>query len=184
LALSYHVDYWNYLGWPDTLASAENTARQRSYAEVRGTSRIYTPQLIVNGTADIVGSDRPAIEQAIAGAALPVAVDMHAGTGTVEIAVPARPSPEPVRATIRLALLSSEARVAIARGENAGATIAYHNIVKAIRPIGMWEGNPVKITLPADELMGDGVDGCAVIVQADLPQGPGPILGAAKLRRW
>jgi hypothetical protein len=74
--------------------------------------------------------------------------------------------------------------VEIARGENAGTTIAYHNVVRAMRPIGMWDGGAVKITLPEHELMGDGVDGCAVIVQEDLPNGPGAILGAANLGKW
>ena len=76
-------------------------------------------------------------------------------------------------ATIRLVLLTSEAEVPIARGENAGSTIDYYNVVRAMRPIGMWDGDAVKITLPEHELMVDGVDACAVIVQEDLPNGPG-----------
>ena len=87
-------------------------------------------------------------------------------------------------ATIRLVLLTSEAEVPIARGENAGSTIDYYNVVRAMRPIGMWDGDAVKITLPEHELMGDGVDGCAVIVQEDLPKGPGAIIGAAWLGNW
>src|SRR5262245_49771043 len=58
VALSLHVDYWDYLGWSDTLGDSTNTDRQRSYAAVRGTSRIYTPQLVLNGSVDFVGSDR------------------------------------------------------------------------------------------------------------------------------
>ena len=184
LALSFHVDYWDYLGWPDSFSLPDSTARQREYAEVQGTTRIYTPQMIVNGGADTVGSDRGATEAAIAAAGLPVPVDLRLETGTVEIAVGARPLPGSMPTTIRLVLFSSKAEVSIAGGENAGATIAYFNIVRAIRPIGMWDGAPVKITLPVDELMGDGVDGCAVLVQEDLPEGPGAILGAAKLNRW
>lgn len=72
----------------------------------------------------------------------------------------------------------------IARGENAGSTIDYYNVVRAMRPIGMWDGDAVKITLPEHELMVDGVDACAVIVQEDLPNGPGAIIGAAWLGNW
>jgi hypothetical protein len=71
--------------------------------------------------------------------------------------------------------------VEIARGENAGATVTYRNVVKEIRPVGMWDGAPVRITLPEDEIMADGIDGCAVLVQEDLGNGPGAILGAAQL---
>lgn len=184
LALAFHVDYWDYLGWRDTFGLAENTARQREYAETHGTRRIYTPQIVVNGRTELVGSERPAIEAAVAASSLPVPVEMRRGSGTVEIRVGPRPLPGGWRTTIRLVLFTSVARVEIARGENAGATMSYHNIVRTMRPIGMWDGGPVTITLPMDELIGDGVDGCAVIVQEDMQGGTGAIVGAAKLGRW
>ena len=184
LALSFHVDYWDYLGWRDTLGDPANTARQREYAEVRGSRRIYTPQMIVNGATELVGSRRKEVEAAIERAALPVPVKIRRRDGKVDIEVAARPLPRPWPTTIRLVLFSSEAEVKIARGENAGATIDYYNVVRTMRPIGMWDGAAVKITLPGDELMQDGVDGCAVIVQEDLPNGPGRILGAAQLGEW
>ena len=109
---------------------------------------------------------------------------MRRGRGTVEIDVAARPLPRPWPTTIRLILFDSEAEVAIARGENAGSTIDYYNVVRAVRPIGMWDGERVTITLPERELMANGVDGCAVIVQEDRPNGPGQILGAANLGKW
>jgi hypothetical protein len=184
LALSFHVDYWDYLGWHDTLADPANTERQRDYAEVRGNRQIYTPQMVVNGGAELVGSDRVGVEAAIRRAALPVPVEMHRRDGKVEIEIAARPLPRPWPTTIRLVLYASESEVAISRGENAGETIAYYNVVRTMRPIGMWDGAAVEITLPGDELMADGVDGCAVIVQEDLPNGPGRILGAAQLGDW
>lgn len=184
LALSYHVDYWDYLGWRDTLAQPENTRRQRDYADVLGSRRIYTPQIIVNGMVDLVGSDRQAIGAAVAASTLPVPVSMRRKEGTVVIVVGARPLPGSRPTTIRLVLFSSQVRVAIAHGENAGSEIAYYNVVRAMRPIGMWDGATVKITLPEHELMGDGIDGCAVLVQEDLGNGPGAILGAAQLSRW
>jgi hypothetical protein len=184
LALSLHVDYWDYLGWPDTLGDPANTERQRAYAEVHDTRRIYTPQIIVNGAAQFVGSHRKEIEAAIKRAALPVPVDMRRHDEKVIIEVAARPLPRPWPTTIRLVLFSSEVEVDIAGGENAGATLDYYNVVRAMRPIGMWDGLAVRIALPGDELMGDGIDGCAVIVQEDLPEGPGRILGAAQLGAW
>ena len=184
VAISLHVDYWDYLGWRDTLGDPANTARQRDYAAVRGTRRIYTPQITVNGRSDHVGSDRATVEAAIARSALPVPIMIRQGNGTLEIEVAARPLPRPWPATIRLVLLTSEAVVKIERGENAGATIDYYNVVREMRPIGMWDGDSVKITLPEDEIMADGVDACAILVQEDLPNGPGAILGAAWLRHW
>ena len=184
IALSLHVDYWDYLGWRDTFAEPENAARQRDYAELRGSRRVYTPQIVVNGRVELVGSDRQSVEAAIAQATLPLPVTMRRGDGTVEIEIGAHPLPRTWPMTVWLVLFSSKGPVEIERGENAGETIDYHNIVRAMRPIGMWDGGVVKVTLPEDELMGKGVDSCAVLVQEDRPDGPGAIVGAAMLGKW
>ena len=76
LALSFHVDYWDYLGWQDTFGSPDNTERQRDYADALGDRRIYTPQIVVNGTASMLGSDRTAVESELATATLPLPVSM------------------------------------------------------------------------------------------------------------
>jgi hypothetical protein len=184
VAISLHVDYWDYLGWRDTLGDAAYTARQRDYAAAHGTRRVYTPQIVVNGDTGYVGSDRRSVNAAIAQSSLTVPVSMRHGDGTVEIEVAARPDTDTTAATIRLVLVTSEAKVEIARGENAGRTIDYYNVVRAMRPIGMWGGQAVKITLPEDEIMAHDVDACAIIVQEDLPNGPGAIIGAAMLHNW
>jgi hypothetical protein len=184
VAISLHVDYWDYLGWRDTLGDPSYTERQRDYAEVHGTRRVYTPQVVVNGTTGLVGSKRKEIEAAIAESSLPVPVTIRHGDGTVEIEVGEHQLPGNRPTTIRLALLTTEADVPITRGENAGSTIEYYNVVRTMRPIGMWDGNTVKVTLPEHEIMGDGVDACAVLVQEELPNGPGAILGAAWLGDW
>jgi hypothetical protein len=184
VALSLHVDYWDYLGWRDTLGDAHNTDRQQAYAAVHGSRRVYTPQAIVNGGQDFIGSNRSAIDAAIAGSSLPVPVSMGHGDGTIEIKVGALPNPEQATATIRLAVITSEVAVPIARGENAGATVEYYNVVRSMRPIGMWNGHEVKITLPVRDTMPPGTDGCAIIVQEDRSGGPGPIIGAALLGGW
>ncbi len=184
VALSLHVDYWDYLGWHDTLGAHAHSERQRAYAAVHGTSRIYTPQIVVDGDASFVGSDRRSVEAALKASSLSVPVTMRRGNEAVEIEVAARPDGDSNPATIRLVLLTSEATVAIGRGENAGSTIDYYNVVRDIRPVGMWDGDAVKITLPQHEIMSDGVDACAIIVQEDRPDGPGPIIGAALLSDW
>lgn len=184
VAISLHVDYWDYLGWRDTLGDAAYTARQRDYAAAHGTRRVYTPQIVVNGVSGHVGSHRREVEAAIANSSLRVPVEVSHGDGTVEIKVGARPDASTRPATIRLVLITSEAEVAIQRGENAGRTIAYYNVVREIRPIGMWGGEAVEIALPEDEIMVDGVDSCAIIVQEDLSRGPGAVIGAAMLSHY
>jgi hypothetical protein len=184
IALSLHVDYWNYLGWEDTFSMPGHTERQRAYAEAHGSNRVFTPNIVVNGATDLVGSHTAAVEKAIAEASLQVPVSLRREDGLLKIEVGARPRPGAWRTTVRVVLFSSKASVEITRGENAGSSMIYRNVVKEMRPIGMWDGAPVKITLPEDELMGDGIDGCAVIVQEDLDNGPGAIVGAAQLDRW
>ncbi len=182
LALAYHVDYWDYLGWKDTLGRPENTERQREYARVRGDSRVFTPQMIVNGSRSFVGSHRGEVSGAIAGSELPIPVEMrNAPDSTIEIRVGANPTTTRRRTTIRFILYKRQAQVAIQRGENAGKLIDYRNVVTSIRPIGMWKGPAVTVSLPAREVMSGEADGCAVIVQEDTGSGPGAILGAAEL---
>src|SRR5271169_6656660 len=65
IALSLPIDYWDYLGWKDTLASPGDSARQRAYAHVRGDRQVYTPQIVVNGAMHVLGSDQSAVERMI-----------------------------------------------------------------------------------------------------------------------
>ena len=65
IALSLSVDYWDHLGWKDTLASPKNTARQKAYAKALGTGNVYTPQIVINGVAETIGSNKSEIEKAI-----------------------------------------------------------------------------------------------------------------------
>ena len=76
VALAWHVDYWDYIGWPDTFGTAENSDRQRSYAESWGSARIYTPQMIINGKTGVVGSRDREVSGAIEGAALTLPVSV------------------------------------------------------------------------------------------------------------
>jgi hypothetical protein len=182
VALSLSVDYWDYLGWRDTLALHAHSVRQRAYADARGDRRVYTPQVVINGVAQVIGSDRGAIMSAIATAeanrvpAIPVTLKRNgdkigivigAGTG--------------MRAPVFLLTITSETAVAIGRGENRGKTISYHNAVRTWRRLGEWNGTEMRASVPLSELTGSGADGVVVIVQAGSVEEPGPIRGAAYL---
>jgi hypothetical protein len=182
IGLSFHVDYWDYLGWKDTLGRPENSERQAQYSAMRGDRKVYTPQMIVNGGGHFLGGDRASIEKAIAEARLPVPVTVSYHDEKIKISVGPSLRPAPWQATIRLVLYSSVATVQIAGGENQGSTITYRNVVRDMRPIGMWDGPMVRVKLPADELLSGEADGCVVLVQEDLESGPGAILGAAQIK--
>lgn len=168
LALAYHVDYWDRLGWKDTLGSPAHTARQRAYAAARGDGQVYTPQAIVGGDGHLVGSRGGAIS-GLLGGKLPV--DVGISGGRVSVGSGAGP------ATLWRVDFTRHADVPIGRGENAGRTITYVNSVRGMTKIGDWSGASAIFELGACG-SAEGADDCAVILQAG--QGPGTILGAAR----
>lgn len=183
LALSFPVDYWDYLGWKDTLASHENTGRQKGYAEARGDRQVYTPQVVVNGTTHVVGSNRQQIEAALeTSPPLPVSITMEPGTDSTTVTIGPSTNPDKAKGTIWLAMYDDPVTVPVERGENTGKSITYYNVVRKLRPIAMWKGKEVTIDLPKSEMDFAEVSRCAVILQTELDNGlPGPILGAATI---
>ena len=183
LAISFPVDYWDYLGWKDTLASPANTNRQKAYSIARGDRQVYTPQVVVNGTVHVVGSNGRQIEAALANSPpLPVPITMVAGTDATTVTVGDAPSPGNARGTIWLAMYDDPVTVPIARGENTGRSVTYYNVVRKIRPIAMWKGKAMSVDLPKSEMDQTKVSHCAVILQTEHDNGlPGPILGAATI---
>jgi hypothetical protein len=187
IVLSLPVDYWDYLGWKDTLALHGHTSRERAYAEARGDREVYTPQVVVNGVAHVVGSDREAIENAIArtrnsAAPLKLPVTMSVVDGKVSVDVPA--AGEQRSGEVWLCPISGKVDVAIERGENRGKTIAYTNVVRRWVKLGDWNGQAKTFSLPVTDLAnGDfslkDVDRVAVIVQGGVTAKPGVMLGAA-----
>ena len=183
VTLSYSVDYWNYLGWHDTLSSSANSERQRDYARGRGDGKVYTPQMVVNGLAHVNGSNEAAIEMAMRGAAKDLAdvrvpVSMQAEGDTLVIGIAAAPEQSDKRAaTVWLAIAKKNATVAIARGENSGRTLSYHHPVKELTPVGMWKGEAMTLRLPLKELKAMGGDCLVALLQVE---NAGPILGAAE----
>ncbi|HAC59213.1 DUF1223 domain-containing protein [Parvibaculum sp.] len=178
IALSYNVDYWDYLGWKDTLASLAHTERQRAYARTLGLSGVYTPQIVVNGIAEGVGSRRHEIEPALESAKpLPVSISFTGEGDALSLSVGPGETPERP-ATLWLVRYTKEERVEISRGENRGRTVAYAHAVRELTPIGMWKGQAMELTLPKSDLLTRGFEGCAALLQAG---DGGPILGAARM---
>lgn len=187
LALGYHVDYWDYLGWRDTLASSENTARQRAYAKALKSRTVYTPQAIVNGRVHLNGGKKNAIyglmeEHRSAGTGLTVPVAVTAHSDRISVSVGAGDKPSGLDVVAVIAYFRDRSEVEIARGENAGRTMTYANAVMAMQTLGMWYGKPMTIDLPGDKIARNDATGCAVLLQATGRGGvPGAILGAAHL---
>jgi len=183
VALAYHVDYWDYIGWEDTFGTKENSELQRDYAESWGSSRIFTPQLIVNGKGGMVGSKRDAINSALGGASLPVAVTLSEAAGdTLEVSIPAHEGYR--KSMIWLVTYLDRADVAIERGENKGKQIAYTQIVTGRQVLGMWDpAAGATLTLPLSEVLTGNANGAAILVQEERSGLPGPILGAAAFTR-
>jgi hypothetical protein len=127
------VDVWDYLGWKDTLANPRNTARWQAYAKARGDRERYTPQVVVNGAAHAVGSDRAAIEKVIdksrqnkAVMSVPVAATRNGDRLAIVLPNGAPAAP----AMVSVWGLAKAVTVMITRGENKGRTVTYHNVVR------------------------------------------------------
>jgi hypothetical protein len=180
IALAWHVDYWDYIGWPDTFGDKENSDRQRAYAASWGSARIYTPQVVVNGTKGVVGSRDRDVTGELNRARLDLPVRLRVGTNKLEIDIEARAGASD--AMIWLVTFKPREEVLIERGENAGKTVAYTQIVTGKRMLGIWDaGEGAHFKLPLSELTGDGGTGAVILVQTDKEGLPGPILGAASV---
>jgi hypothetical protein len=178
LALSFHVDYWDSLGWPDPYALTEAVSRQRGYAKVLGNASVYTPQVVIDGHGDFVGSDRKAIERTLASARVAVVpIELGASDGTVTIGL----AQQDGVATSEVVLVAYQHQVLskILRGENAGRTLSQFNVVRSFRTLGRWNGDARRFRVDIDTLPPGATD-VAVLVQ---PLGLAPILGAATLPR-
>lgn len=183
LALGYHVDYWNYLGWEDTLSSAENTARQYAYAASLASRTVYTPQAVVNGGMHFNGANKALIENYIAENPFWLDVAMVKQDDMISIKMDGSSDRNVGEANIVLVFFKARVNVQITRGENKGRTITYANAVTGFRTMGMWHGKPVSIDISKTELAKHDADGCAIIVQTISDgQYPGPIIGAALLQ--
>jgi hypothetical protein len=184
IALTLPVDYWDYIGWKDTLASPAFTARQKAYANMRGDHHIYTPQAVVNGVAHVVGSDRAELESAATTAfgkqgALSVALlTRHDDKGLV-VDVGAAPQGAPREGAFLLFQIARERVVTIGRGENSGHTVSYSNVVRQIIKVADWTGEAARFAIPRQALVSPEADSYVLLLQAGSEGRPGPILAAA-----
>jgi hypothetical protein len=184
IALSMPIDYWDYLGWKDTLADSRFSARQRAYSHMRGDRDVYTPQAVINGSAHVVGSDRAGIEGAIsdtkkAEGVMSVPVSMTITGKQINVSVAASQDPAVTRGEVWICSVSKAVPIAIERGENRGREITYHNVVRNLLKVGDWTGIPANWTVPLENISREGVDAAAVYVQDGNRDKPGLMLGAA-----
>ena len=176
IAFSRPVDYWDAIGWKDTLADPRNSARQRAYARLRGDRGVYTPQIVVNGTAHVVGSNKAAIDQALASAPrLAVPVNLSVKDGKLGVNIPATNA----AGEVWVYALAKDVSVAIGRGENRGRTVTYHNVARRWQKLGDYRGEAANWNVPLEQLNIGGADTAAVLVQGGNAEEPGGMLGAA-----
>lgn len=176
IALGFHVDYWDYIGWKDEFGSPAFTARQKAYAVAAGKRTVYTPQMIVEGEARVVGFKPMEVSSEITryrSQAGPAGVTLTRNGDKLKIRAEAR-APLASPANIELVRYIPERRVAIRRGENAGRTMDYHNIVTSLTTLATWDG---KTPYEADVKI-DGDEPAVVLIQEP---GPGAILAAAQV---
>lgn len=180
LALSFHVDYWDYIGWKDPYGSARNSRRQRVYKKSFNRSYVYTPQMVLNGMLEVTGSDATAVLAGIKQAALAPKVPIGLSWNSAgDLIISVSGSAQPALAAIWLALFDGKIETRVRRGENRGRTITNYNVVRDFQKIGDWNGRPKTLTIAAAKLQRHKGRSCAVFLQSEMK---GPILGAAAIQ--
>ena len=183
IAMSMPIDYWDYLGWKDTLADSRFSARQKAYSRMRGDRDVYTPQAIVNGSTQVIGSDRDSIEHAInateKNGIMSVPVTMTVAGKQINVSVAASKVPSVTHGEVWICGISQAVPISIGRGENRGREVTYHNVVRNLLKVGDWNGTQASWSVPIENLAREGVDGAVVYVQDGRSDRPGPMLGAA-----
>lgn len=175
IALAFHVDYWDYIGWKDAFANPAHTARQKAYAAASGRRSVYTPQMIINGSDALMGAKRMVLADHIgAHATVPVSVDLSVARQGDTLRIDAQQT----RATvdkpmiIQLIRYTPKRSVHITRGENAGHHMTYANVAHGLQILAEWDGRaPLSLTTPVS-----GPDPAAILVQYS---GHGAIVAAA-----
>ena len=179
VALSFHVDYWDYIGWKDPFASRETTERQRAYARVLKQRYVYTPEMVIDGIGDDTGTATAVdalLKQAARRSPKRATPDLARDTsGNLTIKLAAYQL-EAESADVLLVVYDRRQNTKVARGENSGSTLDNFNVVRRFEVIRRWNGSPATWTVPAGPLQpGQGV---AVLVQRP---DHGPMIGANKL---
>jgi hypothetical protein len=171
VALGFHVTYWNGFSWRDPLSRALSTSRQTAYDQHLTNGQNYTPQMVIEGTQDVVGSDRAAVLAALDAAKPAVLAPVVFGADRHSVAIGTGAGVPGTKVLLARYLLSSTTHVG--GGENASRTLTDVNAVEALTVLGGWEGNAASFAI---EPPGAG-EGVAVLVQAP----DGRMLGAAAI---
>lgn len=188
IALTLPVTYWDYLGWKDTLGKDSFAKRQKSYAKARGDGQVYTPQVVINGAAHAIGSERAEIEKAVnqfATTGFTARIALKEENGALQINVAPTNGESETTAGIWVMPTTRQAAVPVTRGENQGRTLSYANVVRGMVRVGDWSGKETTVTAPLSATQTPESDGYVVVVQAEWPgkhglMMPGAILGAAR----
>jgi hypothetical protein len=176
--VSFNVDYWDYLGWRDTLAKPEYTQRQMDYAKSRGDHDVYTPQMVIDGERHAVGSNQAQVTNAISAAYKTQSkLPMTLKANDMELIVEMGEGVTIAEATLWLMAIAPSVVVKIERGENAGRDVAYQNVVRKLVPAGMWNGQAAKLTFPRKGIITGDVKSCLAVLQKGKV---GQVLGMAK----
>lgn len=186
LGLSWHVDYWDYLGWKDVFASKVNSQRQYGYARSLQESQVYTPQAVINGRTHAVGSRKDDIKKAInvfekSNRGMLVPIDATIKDTSIQISI--KNTPDASDATLYMIFFNKEHNVTIKRGENGGKTLTYYNVVHDSQALGMVKASGLQMEFPTAEMKRQGYDGCALILQKNDSAGnPSAIIGATVIK--
>ncbi len=178
IALGFHVNYWDRLGWPDPFATEAGTERQYAYSPVLGRRNVYTPQMVIDGRYDVVGFHAEQIKVAIAqadamsGSRFAVGLEWRE-PGRLAYSLPAGEG----RARVQLVRFARQLDQNIERGENAGRHLSYSNVVREIVEIGRWDGAAMAGEIEVDTGQ-DAAGGVALLVQDSRTM---RMMGAAKL---
>jgi hypothetical protein len=173
IALAYHVTYWDSLGWRDQFAMRQSDERQQAYA-ARLHRPVGTPQFVIDGAVDALGTDAQAVSKTRANRSEGPAVTLAIDAQTVSIGIGAGPG---APADVEVIAYLRHAVSAIGRGENSGRTLEEFNIVRSMHTVGRWQGAPSSYTVPVASLPQDATDVVA-LVQAP---GQAAIMAAAVL---
>lgn len=165
IALTYAVDYWDYLGWEDTFARPEFAQRQRAYRKPLRLRDVATPQIVIDGRRQVVGAGVPALQSAIdeEGARRVFPPEIEFRTGGDRVGVGSGRAPAGGAEVLAVTFTPGPQEVLIARGDNRGRTVRHMNVVRSVRTLGEWTGRPALYALP--DAAGSGL-AIAILVQA------------------
>jgi len=173
IALAFHVDYWDELGWRDRFALTESVARQKGYVRSLRRPSLYTPQLVLDGRSDAVATDNAAVLKALG--EQPEGVPVRISLRDNQVVIDVGGYTQLPRSDVLLVPYLRHAVSSVGRGENAGRTLEEFNIVRGILRLGSWAGAPHSYYVMGSQLPEDATD-VAVLIQGT---GQGAIVGAA-----